>query len=152
MANNLSYIGIAVLMIAASTPVAAAQQAVLPSQTNTSPGQTHRATVPEDSGKWRREPFIGIDLKKNNLPNPKNLSAKQTTPEQSRLPELDLQGIIQTDKTFHALINGRIVKTGDKFGDLTIKDISRFRVVIQDEKKEKFIYDVYQGRIDRGKK
>ncbi len=140
------------MIIAAATPAVAAQTTASPPQMNATPGQVHRIIVPEDIGKWRREPFIGTDLKKNSSPIPKVPAAKQPTPELPQLPELNLQGIIQTDKTFRALINGHIVKSGDKFGNLTIKDISRFRVVVQDEKKEKFIYDVYQGWIDRGKK
>jgi len=68
------------------------------------------------------------------------------------MPEINLQGILQSGKVFHALINGRVVKSGDKLDGVTIKEIGRFQVVVQNEKREKITYDIYQGRIDRGKK
>ncbi len=59
---------------------------------------------------------------------------------------------MQTDKkAFHALINGRVVKTGDRLDGLTIKEISRYRVVFRDGHNNTSSYDIFQGRIDRGK-
>ena len=66
--------------------------------------------------------------------------------------EINLQGILQSGKAFHALINGRVVKKGDKLDGVIIKKISRFQVVVQNGKRENITYDIYQGRIDRGKK
>jgi hypothetical protein len=71
---------------------------------------------------------------------------------QDQYQEIQLQGIMQAGKAFHALINGRTVKAGDRVGGSTINHISRYQVVLLNERKEKVIYDIYQGRIDRGKK
>ncbi len=112
--------------------------------------------ISTDSGSWRREPFIGSTKKSDAPPTTKNMllkpSAKLLKPEREQGQEIRIQGIMQTDKAFHALINGRNVKAGDTIGGVTIKHISRYQVVVLNELKEKIIYDIYQGRIDRGKK
>jgi hypothetical protein len=66
--------------------------------------------------------------------------------------DLNIQGIMQADRKFHALINGRTVKAGDVIDGYTIKEIHRYTVVVLNERKERVTYDIYQGRIDRGKK
>lgn len=114
--------------------------------------KAHRTVVTEDSGKWRREPFIGAGSKKTKVTTTISPSGKKTVAESPDSTEINLQGIMQADKSFHALINGRVVKTGDRLDGITIKEISRYQVIVQNDKKEKSIYDIYQGRINRGKK
>ena len=108
-----------------------------------------------DSGTWRRDPFIGSLKKSGGAPTAKGVTPKSATglPKQSLEQEnnIQLQGIMQTDKRFHALINGRSVKAGDAIGGVTVKQITRYQVVLVNERKETIIYDIYQGRIDRGK-
>lgn len=113
--------------------------------------QLRRTHVAEDSGIWRRDPF-GIPGATKNV----KLRDGRTPPvsiktEQEQQPELNIQGIMLADKTFHALINGRVVKAGDKVDGVTISEISRYQVTVQDKNKKKSVYDIYQGRIDRGK-
>ena len=110
------------------------------------------AAVIEDSGAWRRDPFAGSTKKSSAAPAAKGVQLKAGggLPKQE-LADIQLQGIMQTGTTFHALINGRSVKTGDSISGVTIKEINRFKVVVLNERREKVIYDIYQGRIDRGK-
>ena len=111
-----------------------------------------RSVVPEDSDKWRRDPFAIAVAAKIEKPRIGKIPAGSIKLEQERQPDLNIQGIMQADKAFHALINGRVVKAGDKLDGLTIREISRYQVVVQGYNKEKSIYDIYQGRIDRGEK
>lgn len=140
-----------VTALVAAGPLAA--QAASPGPlANVNDDHAHRTEVKEDSGKWRRDPFLGNNTKRVKQPTAKTMSGIKLMPESSALPEINLQGILQSGKAFHALINGRVVKSGDKLDGVIIKEISRFQVVMQNEKREKITYDIYQGRIDRGKK
>ncbi len=153
MANNLTVRCISALV---TTLVAAgalsAQAAPAGSLANVNDDHAHRAEVNKDSGKWRRDPFIGNNTKTVKQQTAKTVTGIKLMPESTALPEINLQGILQSGKVFHALINGRVVKSGDKLDGVIIKEISRFQVVVQNEKREKITYDIYQGRIDRGKK
>lgn len=113
--------------------------------------QPRRSVVAEDSVKWRRDPFGSVNAKVEK-PQAGKIPAGSVKLEQERQPDLNIQGIMQADKAFHALINGRVVKAGDKLDGVTIREISRYQVVVQGDNKEKSIYDIYQGRIDRGEK
>jgi hypothetical protein len=112
-------------------------------------------SVSEDSGAWRRDPFIGAVKKGEGTSSTKGLPVKGLTgyskQQKEQAEDIHLQGIMQTDRAFHALINGRTVKTGDAISGVTVKEISRHRVVVLNENKEIIIFDIYQGRIDRGK-
>lgn len=112
----------------------------------------HQVVVSEDSVKWRRNPFIKSDSKKTAPTGPIVMPGKKTTTGSSTPHEINLQGIMQADKAFHALINGRIYKAGDKLGGLNIIEISRYRVVLQNNLKETSIYDIHKGKINRGEK
>jgi hypothetical protein len=79
-------------------------------------------------------------------------AGKKAVAESSDSTDINLQGIMQADKSYHALINGRVFKVGDKIGRLTIFEISRYRVVVQNHNKEKNIYDIHKGKINRGEK
>jgi hypothetical protein len=112
----------------------------------------HHKVVAEDSVKWRRDPFGGGSVKSEKGQAGRIQAGMKTVATISAAPDLNVQGIMQADSAFHALINGRVVKAGDKLDGVTIKEISRYRVTVQSENnKEKTIYDIYQGRIDRGK-
>jgi len=104
---------------------------------------TQWKSIPEDSTPWRREPFKSVEsLKHESRP-----SVKQRPVEASA--DLVLQGIMKSSRRYYAIINGRTVKPGDHIEGWTIAEISRHRVTLRREK-EKQIYDIYQGRIDRG--
>jgi hypothetical protein len=101
-------------------------------------------SIPEDSTSWRREPF------KNNEAS-KKITGSSAKPASigAASPELALSGIMKNNKHYYAIINGRTVKPGDHVDEWTIAEISRYRVTMR-RQKEKQIYDIYQGRIDRG--
>lgn len=107
-------------------------------------GNIHQwKTLPEDASPWRREPF-----KSSNLPS--RITGHTAKQEPTGLStDLVLQGIMKSNKSYFAIINGRTVKPGDHIEGWTIADISRYRVTVQ-RAKEKQIYDIYQGKIDRG--
>ncbi|MBI5483376.1 MAG: hypothetical protein HY888_02810 [Deltaproteobacteria bacterium] len=109
------------------------------------------SVIPEDSSKWRRDPFTGRHAKDDKASSGAVPASFTAAAAINRSPELNLQGIIQSGNAFHALINGHVLKTGDRLAGLTIRQISRYQVVLFNENKETFIYDIYQGRIDRGK-
>jgi hypothetical protein len=100
-------------------------------------------TIPEDSTRWRREPFKSSESPKD---VPKSPVTQRIAGESS---DLSLQGIMTSNKHYYAIINGRTVKPGDHIDGWTIADISRQRVTVKREK-EKQIYDIYKGRLDRG--
>jgi hypothetical protein len=105
--------------------------------------QTQWKNIPEDTNPWRREPFKSPDTAKN---VPALSSVQKST---AGTPDLLLQGIMNKNKHFYAIINGRTVKPGDSIEGWSVAEISRYRVTVRREK-EKRIYDIYQGRIDRG--
>lgn len=113
-------------------------------------------SVSEDSGAWRRSnPFVDSS-KSGGISAPATgtipLKPGGIIPKQLQDGDIHLQGIMQADWRFHALINGRTVKVGDTIAGFTVKEIHRYHVVLLNGRKEKVIYDIYQGRIDRGKK
>ena len=109
------------------------------------------AAVSEDSGPWRRDPFIGNLKKSDAAPTAKGIPARIGTGVPKQELNIQLQGIMQADRKFHALINGRCVKAGDTIGGATVKQISRYQVELVNENKEIITFDIYQGRTDRGK-
>lgn len=109
------------------------------------PGSTAQLkSIPEDSNAWRREPFKSPEESTHVAPPP---AAKQGSTGAST--DLALQGILKSSKHYYAIINGRTVKSGDHIEGWTIAEINRYRVTVR-RQKEKQIYDIYQGRIDRG--
>jgi len=96
-------------------------------------------SIPEDSANWQREPFKSPE-------NPKLVTGSQVKQDS---PDLALQGIMKVSKHYYAIINGRTTKPGDRIEGWTIVEISRYRVTLRREK-ERQIFDIYQGKIDRG--
>lgn len=115
-------------------------------------------SVNEDSGAWRRRnPFIESTTGTKNgssaaIAKHSPLLSGVSVPGHIPDGDIHVQGIMQADRKFHALINGVTVKAGDIIGGVTVKEIHRYNVVVLNERKEKIVYDIYQGRIDRGKK
>ena len=140
------------LTIAMAVHASAVHAAPTPPQSIAADGNTRNTTVPEDNVKWRREPFIGADSKKNKSTSAISTTGKKSVAESLDSTEVNVQGIMQADKSFHTLIDGRAFKVGDKIGRLTIFEISRYRVIVQNHNKEKTIYDIHKGKINRGEK
>ena len=149
--QNSRFIKLVIVLSIFCLAAAHAATPVKPAAESKDKGQ-HRKEVAEDSAKWRRDPFSGGNAKNAKVPAGRIQPGLKTAASINANPELTVQGIMQADNAFHALINGRVVKAGDKLDGVTIKEISRFRVAVQyDNSKDKTIYDIYQGRIDRGK-
>lgn len=68
---------------------------------------------------------------------------------QESVSELSLQGILKSSRSYYAIINGRTVKPGDRIDGWTISGITRHSVTVRRDN-EKQVYDIFQGRIDRG--
>ncbi len=139
-------ITVATIILLYAPATEAAQQAPA-----ASPVQHLSDSVSEDSVLWRRNPFIGTVIKGSGPTVAKGTPLKPG--EGALKPDQDfrLQGIMLVDNTFHALINGRSVKAGDTIGGFTIKSIKRYQVAVRNDRNEIITYDIYQGRIDRGK-
>lgn len=101
-------------------------------------------STPEDTSPWRREPIRSPSAPNKHIPGQLLKLGSSGEPA-----DFVLQGIMKSNKSYFAIINGRTVKPGDHIEGWTIADISRYRVTVQ-RAKEKQIYDIYQGKIDRG--
>lgn len=150
--RNSTIINISFILgtVAAFCPVAVKAAPTVTSATKDQ-GRALHAVISEDSVKWRRDPFYGAETKNDRNQIGKIPLGIKGSAKIAEMRELYLQGIMQADNAFHALINGRVVKTGDKLDGFAVVEISRYRVIVQNDNKEKSIYDIYQGRIDRGK-
>jgi hypothetical protein len=104
---------------------------------------TQLKSIPEDTVAWKREPFrsSGTAKRATNSPLPPG-SAGATS-------DLALQGIMKSNKRYYAIINGRTVKAGDQVDGWTVVEIGHYRVTVRRDS-EMHIYDIYQGRMDRG--
>lgn len=101
-------------------------------------------SIPEDQNSWRREPFKYPETTKHNTSQ-----QDRQNPTTGEMSDLDLQGIMKSNKNYYALINGRTIKTGDRIDGRVVTGISRHRVTLRREN-EKQTFDIYQGKIDRG--
>ncbi len=106
--------------------------------------------VPEDRSVWRREPFRKL-IDPKTAPVTVKTGAKPGGPGLG-LPdrrEPVLQGIMQSNDRYYAIINGRTVKPGDRIDGWTVSGITRYRVTMKHEQ-DKQTVDIYEGTIDRG--
>lgn len=106
-----------------------------------SPGGLHRET-PRDSGTWSRDPFR----------HQKDAGGRITLPVRP-LPvgprhEITVQGIMNVDGTYYALVNGRVVKAGERVDRTLVENISRYRVVTKDDTGRRTI-DIYAGETPK---
>lgn len=124
------------------SPVFGGEKPVIPAAV------AHHEITSQDSGKWKREPFVMTN--KMNKSAIKNTLSPITT-KNARVEDINLQGILSSENRYHALINGHVYKVGDIFDEFTISDISRYRVIVE-KNKEKYVYDIHKGKINRGEK
>jgi hypothetical protein len=145
-ANVLIAIGL-VLTVGAAPAIGEVQKTNHPPKTATAvPEQTaHWSSVPEDTSPWRREPFKRQESETRG--GPKAPSLRQGTV--ADIPEINLQGILKSNRNFYAIINGMTIKTGDRIDGWTVSGITRHSVTVRRDK-EQHVYDIFQGRIDRG--
>ena len=100
--------------------------------------------MPEDPSTWRKEPFKKLEQEKTGNPSPGNAPQDVDT-------DLQLQGIMKSNRKYYAIVNGRTVQSGDRIEGWTVRGINRHQLSLVRDK-EKRIYDIFQGRIDRGAK
>jgi len=113
--------------------------------------------TPTDSINWRKDPFL-FKEKSSSLKFPRvNGFASKTSgnmkdaKKNAESPDFNIQGILKADNSkYNALINGRIVKVGDIIDDYKVLNIKRYEIVLQKDKEKKIVYDIYQGKLDRG--
>lgn len=100
-------------------------------------------SIPGDPAAWKREPFRNPETAKRatNAPISQGSAGAPSN--------LALQGIMKSNKRYYAIINGRTVKAGDQIDGWTVAEIGHYRVTVRRDT-EKQIYDIYQGRMDRG--
>ena len=123
-------------------------------QSSAGAGKPHQRMVPPDAGGWQRDPFQRGGAK------PAQTGKSQGAPikaairpalPQAQPKDVSLQGIMQVDKKYFALINGRVVKAGDKLDGLVVEAVSRFGIVVRDESGRRRL-DVYGGELPKGGK
>lgn len=93
-----------------------------------------------DKEQWRRDPF-------RHPSETSGLSALpgKKPPKQSRII---LQGVMLSNGTYYALLNGRVYRAGDRTDDLRIVSVRRYSVVVADEEGVREIY-VYKDTLDK---
>jgi len=111
------------------------------SSVKSQPAMPRWQSTPEDLNAWKREPFKNIDRPLNNSAS----SGKSV----SLATDFSLQGIMKSNTRFYAIINGTTVKPGNRIEGWTVAEITRHRVTLRRDK-ETQIFDIYQGKIDRG--
>jgi hypothetical protein len=104
----------------------------------------NKKIIPEDTMSWQRDPIKAIT---GTTPLTSNVS--KSSGAINPTPDIVLQGIMKCNKRFYAIINGRTVKSGNIIDGWSVSGISRYRVTLR-RAKEQQIYDIYQGKIDRG--
>lgn len=85
--------------------------------------------VERDQNNWRRDPFI------------QNYRTKGKTSKIYLDEEINIEAIVTGDKNY-AIVNGKIVKRGDKIGDYQVISIQKHKIIFSKNgtKKELYIY------------
>ena len=114
-----------------------------------SPASSGQVAVPrwksitEDPATWRREPFRNPVTSKSGPGTPGAFVPAAAS------SGLALQGIMKSNTRYYAIINGTTVRAGDRIDGWSVAAISSYRVTLRRDKEQQ-IYDIYQGKIDRG--
>jgi hypothetical protein len=112
-------------------PLVNGPQASGPSVTGQeAPGAIDPATIPpvadvalDRAPEWRRNPFVGVRARAiEPIPLPSSSDEE---------PDLVLASILHSAQRRLAIVNGRIVRAGDRIGDVTIREIEPRAVVIE---------------------
>jgi hypothetical protein len=72
---------------------------------------------------WRRNPFVGVRARV--------VEPVESPPSSGAAPDLVLASILHSPQRRLAIVNGRIVRAGDRIGDVTIREIEPRAVVIE---------------------
>lgn len=110
-----------------------------------------------DKSKWKRDPFLfkesRVETRITQHLKLKSKSLTNSADKKSEEPDFNIQGILKTgNNRYDALINGTIVKIGDSILEYKIVDIKSHQVSFRKGKDKMITYDIYQGKLDRGKK
>lgn len=97
--------------------------------TETTPGESKSLfPVTKDKSRWKRDPFIHDDEKAKE----KKLPLKNKTYSNVKIV---LQGIMMSKGKFYALVNGWVVKRGDRIEDMVVEDVFRDSILLRTENK-----------------
>jgi hypothetical protein len=109
--NHLKYVGIAGLLILLISGVQA--------------GAAENST---DGPRWDHDPFRYISTSTRNS----SRSAKQVNTIKGKTNTEGLNGIFVSNGVYQALYNGKLVRTGERVGDVLIRKIALYSIVIED--------------------
>lgn len=84
--------------------------------------------VTKDKSQWRRDPFIHEAEKPKGKKFPLNNKTDSNV-------KIVLQGIMISKGKFYALVNGWVVKKGDRFEGMLVEDVSRDSILLRTENK-----------------
>ena len=91
-----------------------------------------RPSIPPSG--WDRNPFLTIDeINRLNSPQPETVvqTPTQRTVEPAALPVYALTGIFSGSMGLSAIVDSRVVRTGDRLGSETVKEIKEGAVVLE---------------------
>lgn len=88
--------------------------------------------VTKDKSQWRRDPFIHEAEKPKEKKFPLNNKAESNV-------KIKLRGIMISKGRSYALVNGWVVKKGDRFEGMVVEDVSRDSILLRTENKLKRI-------------
>lgn len=77
-----------------------------------------------DKGSWKRDPFQYTGENRG--------VGKSAAREKTKVSGIKLQGVTVRDGKRFALVNGWVVKPGDRVDDVTIADISPYSIFVKD--------------------
>lgn len=84
--------------------------------------------VTKDKSQWRRDPFIHDAEKPKEKKFPLNNKAETNV-------KIRLQGIMMSKGRSYALVNGWVVKKGDRFEGMVVEDVSKDSILLRTEDK-----------------
>jgi hypothetical protein len=107
------------------------------------PASSRQQVIPRDAGSWGRDPFL-------HRSDARGATSPPVGKPLPHLPahEVAVQGVMRVDGRYFALVNGRVVKAGDRIDRLQVEKISRYRVVVKDDAGRRTI-DIYAGETPK---
>jgi hypothetical protein len=129
--------------VAASGPVVTGEEtaAVIDPTTVAPPPDVDLSHAPE----WRRNPFTGAWQRSIEAPV---VPAVQIEAE----PDLVVASILHSDERRLAVVNGRIVRAGDRIGSNTIVDIQPRAVIVESSRGGRRLLELRTGQTAQGSK
>lgn len=103
-----------------------------PERGTTAEGGKSPFPVIKDKSRWRRDPFIYSETESRQ-------GRKPVGDKKDANVKIVLQGIMKTKGKFYALVNGDVVKKGDRIEGMLVEDIFKDGILLRDRDKQKKI-------------